>query len=120
MQMVTLFVMAKRKKGMSRAEYSHYWRNQHGPLVRSVPEFIRHVKSYVQYHIPEDTGGGQIVGGASEYDGFAKLVFDSRQAMEQAFQEPKYLEIIRPDEHKFLDWEGCVSVVTEEVPMHGS
>lgn len=118
--MITLMVMAKRKPGMSRAEYSRYWRNNHGPLVKSVPEFMRHVKSYTQYHIPDAPAGAQIVGGDSEYDGFALLQFDSRETMMQAFNEPKYLEIIRPDEHKFLDWEGCVSVVTDEVPMHRS
>jgi uncharacterized protein (TIGR02118 family) len=116
--MVTLFVLAKRKKGMTHAEFSKYWRYTHGPLVRSVPEFIGHVREYVQFHIPEDTGAGKLVGGSTEFDGFAKLVFDSTESMTQAFNEPKYLEIIRPDEHKFLDWDGCVSVVTDEVPMH--
>lgn len=118
--MVTLFVMAKRKKGMTHAEFSRYWRHTHGPLVRSVPDFIRHVRNYVQYHIPEAPADSKIVGGDTEYDGFAKLVFDSRESMMQAFAEPQYLAVIRPDEHKFLDWEGCVSVVTEEVPMHGA
>ncbi len=115
--MITLMVMAKRKAGMTRAEYSHYWRTKHGPLVKSVPEFIRHVKSYTQYHIPEGPGG-QIVGAGSDFDGFAILEFESQEIMMQAFNEPSYLEIIRPDEHKFLDWDACVSVVTEAVPMH--
>jgi EthD domain len=49
--MVKYIICARRKSGMTRAEFSTYWRNQHGPLVRSVPEFMRHVRKYVQCHL---------------------------------------------------------------------
>ena len=51
--------------------------------------------------------------------GFMVSVVDghSPEEIEKAFNEPRYLEIIRPDELKFVDLEKCLSFVTEEVPI---
>ena len=35
--MVKYIICAKRKAGLTRQEFNAYWRNNHGPLVRSVP-----------------------------------------------------------------------------------
>ena len=43
--------------------------------------------------------------------------FDSRAAMNAALSEPRYLEIMRPDELKFIDIEGCLSFVGDERVM---
>ena len=112
--MVKFIICARRKPGMTRAEFSQYWRNQHGPLVRSVPEFIRHVRKYVHCHLLPSASP---FGGDGGYDGVAELWFDSPEALAQAFNEPRYLEIIRPDELKFVDISNCISFITEEVPM---
>jgi thiamine pyrophosphokinase len=45
------------------------------------------------------------------------LWFDSVDELVNAFHEPRYLEIIRPDERKFVDLSKCISFVTEEVPV---
>jgi hypothetical protein len=47
----------------------------------------------------------------------AELWFDSAEEITSAFNEAKYLEIIRPDEHKFADLAGSISFVTQEVPI---
>jgi uncharacterized protein (TIGR02118 family) len=99
---------------MTRKEFDAYWQNQHGPLVKSVPEFMRHVRKYVQRHIVENSVP---VGVAAPYDGVAELWFDSSEEIAQAFNEPRYLEIIRPDEHKFAELADCISLVTQEVPI---
>ena len=112
--MVNFIICARRKPGMTRAEFSAYWRNQHGPLVTSVPEFMRHVRKYVQYHI---VPGALAFGKDAAYDGVAELWFDSPEEITRAFSEPRYLEIIRPDELKFVDVANCISFITEEVPM---
>ena len=91
-----------------------YWQNQHGPLVKSVPEFMRHVRKYVQCHIVENSVP---LGVAAPYDGEAELRFDSAEEIAQAFNEPRYLEIIRPDEHKFAELADCIFLVTQEVPI---
>jgi uncharacterized protein (TIGR02118 family) len=99
---------------MSREEFSAYWRNQHGPLVKSVPEFMRHVRKYVQCHL---AAGVPPLGVEGAYDGVAELWFDSPDEIARAFQEPRYLEIIRPDELKFVDISNCISFITEEIPI---
>jgi uncharacterized protein (TIGR02118 family) len=112
--MVKYIICARRKAGLTRAEFNSYWRNQHGPLVKSVPEFMRHVRKYVQCHQVE---GASPFGGEAVYDGVAELWFDDAEEISRAFSEPKYLEIIRPDELKFVDITNCMSFITKEVPI---
>lgn len=112
--MIKLIINVVRKPGMSHEEFADYWRNKHGPLVKSVTEFTRHVRKYVQCHL---TSSGIPLGTVGVFDGIAELWFDSVKDMEQAFSEPRYMEIVRPDELKFVDLAKCVSLVTEEVSM---
>ena len=79
-----------------------------------MPEFTRHVRKYVQCHIVQDSVP---LGAVADYDGVAELWFDSPEEITRAFSEPQYLQIIRPDELKFVDLPKCISFVTEEVPM---
>lgn len=109
--MVKLIVLVVRKHGMSFDEFDTYWREQHGPLVKRVTEFSRHVRKYVQSH--RATSAIPLAADAA-FDGIAELWFDSTASLEQAFTEPRYLEIIRPDELKFIDLEKCQSIVCEE------
>jgi uncharacterized protein (TIGR02118 family) len=115
--MVKFVVAVRRKPGMSAEEFHRYWRENHGPLVRSVPEFMRHVRRYVQSHTLADAASGFPAGGGS-FDGYAELWFDDVESVRRAFQEPRYLEVIRPDEPKFADLSSCVVSVTEEVVIH--
>lgn len=112
--MIKYIICATRKAGMTREEFSAYWRQHHGPLVKSVPEFMRHVRKYVQCHL---VGDGVPLGTAGDYDGVAELWFDNVEELVAAFREPRYLEIIRPDELKFVDLHKCISFVTEEVQI---
>ena len=73
--MVKLIICAKRKTWMTRKEFDAYWQNQHGPLVKSVPEFMRHVRKYVQCHILANSAP---LGAAAPYDGVAELRWDTR------------------------------------------
>ncbi|MBI3757218.1 MAG: EthD domain-containing protein [Deltaproteobacteria bacterium] len=116
--MVKLIVCVRRKAGLTREEFSAYWRYQHGPLVKSIPEFMRHVRKYVQCHLTEKSFPGEARFGAlADYDGVGELWFDSPETMQQAFNELRYLEVIRPDELKFLDHVKCLSFLTDEVIM---
>jgi EthD domain len=66
--MVKLIICAARKPGMSHEEFSTYWREKHGPLVRSVTEFSRHVRRYLQCHLAKTAVPFGIPG---DYDGVA-------------------------------------------------
>lgn len=116
--MVKFVVCVRRKAGMSAEEFHRYWRETHGPLVRSVPEFLRHVRRYVQSHTVADAASIFPAGGGDSFDGYAELWFDDLDAVRRAFSEPRYLEVIRPDEPKFVDLERCVVSVTEEAVIH--
>jgi len=112
--MIKLMINVVRKAGMSHEEFADYWRNTHGPLVKSVPEFTRHIRKYVQCHL---AAGSNPLGAGGVFDGVAELWFDSAADMERSFSEPRYLEIVRPDELKFAELSKCVSLITEEVSM---
>ena len=112
--MVKLIICATRRSDISRQEFDSYWREKHGPLVTSVAEFARHVRKYVQCHLVEGTPPFGIAG---DYDGIAELWFDSLDEAAHAFSEPKYLEIIRSDELKFVDPQKCISFMTEELQV---
>lgn len=111
--MIALIVAAKRRADLTREEFEDHWLNRHAPLVLSVPEFAKYLKRYVLHpYGKEGEGQSLVLGGASEYDGVGELWFDSHAAMIAAFNEPRYLEIIRPDEDRFLDRDACLSFVT--------
>jgi len=96
---------------MSFADFDRYWRHEHAAVIKSVAEFNRHVRRYVQCHRVESAVP---FAGDAAYDGVAELWFDDAQSMQRAFAEPRYLEVIRADELKFVDLAGCISCVTEE------
>ena len=112
--MIKLIICATRKAGLSFEEFDTYWRDRHGPLVKSVHEFARHVRKYVQCH---RTSNRTPFGAAGNYDGVAELWFDSAEDAAKAFAEPRYLEIIRADELKFVDPHRCISFMTEEIEV---
>ncbi len=115
--MVKLIACLKRKPGMTLQEFHRYWKEEHGPLVKSVPEWFRYVQKLVQSHTIE----GPVPGFPdleAPFDGFAEIWFDSLEDVERAFTAPRYLEIIRPDEAHFLDIPNCKVAVVEEVLIH--
>jgi uncharacterized protein (TIGR02118 family) len=105
----------RRKAGLTPEEFRRHWREAHGPLIRGLPDFIKHIRRYVQMH-PADAPMPADATGAEPWDGVAMMDFDSFEEMGRAFAEPIYLERVRPDEESFLDLARCsVLVVTEEV-----
>ena len=115
--MVKIIICVIRKPGISFAEFDRYWRERHAEVVKSVPEFTRHVRRYVQCHLSAEDTPFAVSGG---YDGVAELWFDDIESANRAFNEPRYLEVIRPDELKFVDLDRCVSMLTEEFEVIGA
>lgn len=114
--MVKLIVCLKRKSGMSEAEFHRYWKDVHGPLVKSVPEFMRYVRRYVQSHTVSPTIPGFATPPAP-FDGVAELWFDSLEDVRKAYAEPRFHEVLLPDGVKFFDVSGCYFFVVEEIEM---
>lgn len=112
--MIKLTIFVARKPTLSFEEFDSYWRTKHRKVIEDTHTFNRHVKKYVQCHaVPSDT----IFGSDSKFDGIAELWFQDIEAMTEAFNEPEYMEIIRPDELVFVDVENCLSFVSEELSI---
>ena len=117
--MITMIVFIRRKKGMSREEFSRYYFEHHAPLVKSTPEFMRHVRKYAQYHpAPGSAEAGSLFGDITDYDAVGEIWFDSRESMNEALSEPVYLKNVKPDEYRFIDIDACLSFVGDERILH--
>jgi hypothetical protein len=95
---VNIVSVLRRTAAMDAEEFSRYWRNEHVAVVRSAPDFWRNVLGYVQNH-PAGTSAKTLSGDCiSDIDGITQLWFADDAAAVQAFLEPAYLKIVRPDE----------------------
>jgi uncharacterized protein (TIGR02118 family) len=122
--MIKLAVLLKRKKGMSFEEFDRYWDGTHGDLVVGIPEFTRHVIKYSQSHIvdPKYQGEG-MAWKRADFDGIAEVWFAGIEAMTAAFNEPRFVELVGPDDAKFIDRDAVSILVTreiEKIPLNGA
>lgn len=117
--MIKVIGLIKRKPGISREEFLRHWKEDHGPLVASIPELARHVRKYVQVHrvsIPE-LDAQERYGQTSlpaEYDGAVEMWFDSTEEMQKAFAvlaDPVICKRLREDEDSFIDNNSSLSVM---------
>jgi len=108
--MVKVIVFVKRNPTLTAEEFHRHWREVHARLVAETPSVARHILRYEQNpRSPEDyerTDDG--------YDGVAIACYRSRAEMEALFQEPDYLERIRPDEERLSDSARNVWIVCED------
>lgn len=118
--MMKMMILAPRRAGMSRAQFRQYVTQVHGPLVRSVPEVADAIRHY-HYNFPIDGAADGAFGHrlASHLDIVTQGWFDSREAQLDNMAQPRYLEIIRPDEHRFADGARAVMQYTTEIPIVG-
>jgi EthD domain len=118
--MIKMMILAPRRAGMTHAEFRRYVTEVHGPLVRSVPEVAADIRRY-HYNFPitglTDAAFGHPL--ASHLDIVTEAWFDSVEAQKQNMKLPRYLEVVRPDEHRFADGERAVVHYTHEVPVLG-
>jgi len=113
--MIKFTILLRRTPAMTHDEFVDYHRNRHAPLFMSVPAVQEHVRRYVQTHtIAADLPGLP----ATNIDGTTELWFADQAAFAAVFTDPTYLELIRPDEARFLDLEHCEFLVTQENVVH--
>src|SRR5262245_66578481 len=77
--MVKLVFCCRRLAHLSRAEFQSYWRETHGPLVRSHAALLR-IRRYVQTHTLDSPVNATLAasrGAPEEFDGIAELWWDS-------------------------------------------
>ena len=106
--MVTLFFCARRLPHLSREEFQRYWRDKHGPLVRSHAATLA-IRRYVQHHTaldPANDGLRASRGGPEAFDGIAELQWESQEALAAALDSAAgraaSLALLE-DERRFID-----------------
>lgn len=120
--MIKLVFALRRRPELSREEFQRYWREQHGPLVKSRAEVLR-IRRYVQVHSMDASVNEQLGGsrdGPPEYDGVAELWWDSMED----YLAPGATETGRraaaellEDERKFIDLADSPYFLAEEHPI---
>mgnify|MGYP001089485963 CR=1 FL=1 len=116
--MIKMMILAPRRQDMSHAEFRRYVTEVHGPLVKSVAEVAADIHHY-HYNFPIPGALDTVTGHplATSLDIVTEAWFDSVEAQKANMRLPRYLEIVRPDEHRFADGERAVMHYTREVPL---
>jgi hypothetical protein len=104
---LVLTVLIKRKPGYDEARFHERWR-EHGRTIADEPTLARHILRYEQRHKSADDGFG------GDVDGVAVQHYASMDEFVAFTQEPKYVELIQPDEEELFDFTNLVLLFTDE------
>lgn len=118
--MIKLVFTIRRRPGMTREEFQHYWREHHAALVRRHAETLR-IRRYVQTHAREteldEALAASREGEADVYDGVAELWWDSLEDLMAAYSseagQAAGAELLS-DERRFIDLPRSVLWLGEE------
>lgn len=120
--MIRLTFVLRRKPGMSFADFQHYWRYQHGPLVASHATTLSILK-YIQVHSITDPDEDQPTGPrgkmARPYDGVAELWFESLEAIKNNVnaEAGAAAAALLEDERQFIDLPHSPGWLAYDVPQ---
>ena len=118
--MIKLVFTIRRRPGMTREEFQHYWREHHAALVRRHAETLR-IRRYVQTHARETELDEALAasrdGEADVYDGVAELWWDSLEDLMAAYSseagQAAGAELLT-DERRFIELPRSVLWLGEE------
>jgi hypothetical protein len=97
---------------VTREDWIRYWIDVHGPMAHAIPEFTRYYCRYVHnYIVPTVEGTGGL---DPPWDGIVEEWIDSVDAFARCLAEPKYLEVVRPDEVRFVDFDRSHVMLVKE------
>jgi len=98
-------VVAHRKPGLTREEFSRYWKNEHGPLAARL---IPGVRRYVQNHLVE------IPGMEYEGDGVVEMWYDDVEAWQESMKAIQSSQELAEDGARFCDLRDAKVWIVEE------
>ena len=122
--MIKLSFSVRRLDSVPEDEFHRYWRDEHGPLVRSVKDDIGVVR-YVQSHTintPINEVIRQSRGALEPFDGVAELWWDSLESFiggSSSEAGRRAAALLLEDEKRFIDLERSSLFVTEESVIIG-
>ncbi len=109
----------RRRADIDTAEFHRYWREEHGPLVRSLRPAMGIVR-YVQAHRIETPINDLLQksrGAAEAYGGVAQLWWESQERFVECLATPESQAaslLLLEDEARFIDLAASSLFVTEE------
>jgi uncharacterized protein (TIGR02118 family) len=119
---VKLVFCLRRREGLSQEEFSEYWRESHGPLVRSKLDALP-IRRYVQCHTIHGPATDALRASreaAEPYDGVAELWFAAETFEGDALAAPEAVAAaiaLLDDERTFIDLERSCLFLTHEVEV---
>jgi uncharacterized protein (TIGR02118 family) len=119
---IKLTFAVRRRTDLDPAEFHSYWRDQHGPLVRSLRPVLG-IRRYVQTHRLETPLNDLLRASRSAlepFDGVAELWWDDLDALVAATSSPEGSVAARTlleDEARFIDLEHSALWLGEEVEI---
>src|SRR5262249_12383599 len=108
--MLKIVLCLTRKPGMSREEFSRYWRETHAPLVRKLAPALGMRRNVHNHALETSLDAGIRAGRGAEmadYDGVAESWFDSLEALLTATATDEGRRAARrlaEDEARFIDF----------------
>lgn len=109
--MIKVTILLRRNKALTLQQFAAYHKGEHATLFTSLAVVRQTVRRYVQQH----SLGIEIPGlPPARYDGITELWFDDIESFGRCFSDEEYMRLVRPDEMKFLDLEGCDFVLSTE------
>jgi uncharacterized protein (TIGR02118 family) len=109
-QPIMLGMALTRRAGMSRDEFTQYWRTTHAELGRQVPGS----EGYRQVHLDEtltNTARDTFEFGGPRFDGMAVAFYSSQAALEAIFSNSDVTSTLLADERNFIDHARSAMVV---------
>ena len=120
--MIKLTFAVRRRADVDAAEFHRYWRDEHGPLVRSFQPALG-IRRYVQVHRIDSPFNDALRASRDAlepFDGMAELWWDDLDALAQASSTPAGVEAGRAlleDEARFIDLARSALWLGEEVEI---
>jgi hypothetical protein len=115
--MIKLIEVIGRRADLTHEYFLKHLSTTHLEVVDRVPEFRNRVRQYVQNHLFVDPSELTRIRGlpvSTNADALIEVWWEGFSDILEAFQEPRYFEIIRPDELEFGDVPGAWGVVTRD------
>ena len=123
--MIKLTFAVRRRTDIDPAEFHRYWRDQHGPLVRSLQQVLG-IRRYVQTHRMETPLNDVLRAGRGAlepFDGVAELWWDDLDALVAAASSSEGSaagQTLLEDEARFIDLEQSALWLGQEIEIIAS
>jgi uncharacterized protein (TIGR02118 family) len=119
---IKLTFAVRRRPDMVLSEFHHYWRDEHGPLVRSLQPVLR-IRRYVQTQRMDTPVNDALRAGRGTlepFDGIAELWWDDLDDLVAATSSPEGSaagQCLLEDEMRFIDLERSALWFGQEVEI---